>query len=111
MGEDYFIVNLKGDFADNQKTKALLGNCNPFQGLFAVCLRVPDFIPIREDRPSKKTQEVWMVHKVYAVLTYLPFFHVHIALLAALHRAVQPPWYKLQKEEEILSRNLQRNLT
>ena len=47
MGEDFFIFNLKGDFADNNKDKTFLGNSNPFQALFAVCLRVPDFIPIR----------------------------------------------------------------
>jgi hypothetical protein len=47
MGEEYFVFNLKGDLADSQKSKKDICNCNPFQGLFAICLRVPDFIPIK----------------------------------------------------------------
>ena len=51
-----------------------------------------------------------MVHKVYTILTYLPFFDIHISLLSKIHNKLQPPWYKLEREE-MLSRNLQRNLT
>lgn len=49
MGEEYFILNLKGDLVDNQTKEAgLIENGNPYKALFAVCLRVPDFIPIRD---------------------------------------------------------------
>ena len=51
-----------------------------------------------------------MVNKVYAILTYIPFFNIHLSLLSKIHNALQPGWYNLQKEE-ILARNLQRNLT
>ena len=49
MGEEYFILNLKGDLVENQTKEAtFIENCNPYKALFAVCLRVADFIPIRD---------------------------------------------------------------
>lgn len=51
-----------------------------------------------------------MVEKVYAILTYFPFFNIHLSILAHIHKILQPFWYKLGKEE-ILTKNLQRNLT
>jgi len=98
MGEDFFIFNLKGDFADGPKERSFLGNSNPFQALFAVCLKVTDFIPIKEEKSfQKKEQDVWMVDKVYTILTYFPFFHVHVSLLSKIHKILQVPWFKLQK--------------
>ena len=76
-----------------------------------MCLRVPDFIPIRDEKNyQKKEQEVWMVDKVYSILTYYPFFEVHLATLARIHQLLQPAWHHLEKEE-VLAKNLQRNLT
>jgi hypothetical protein len=43
------VLNLKGDFNEPPLSeKVFLGGCNPFRGLFAICLRIPDFIPIKE---------------------------------------------------------------
>jgi len=112
MGEEYFILNLKGDLGDNHSKEAkFIESCNPYKALFAVCMRVPDFIPIRDEKYYQSNeQQVWKVQKVYAILTYYPFFNIHLTTLSKIHHILQPQWHKLHREE-MLSKNLQRNLS
>jgi hypothetical protein len=44
-----FVFNLKGDFSEPPLSeRVFIGGCNPFRALFAVCIKVPDFIPIKD---------------------------------------------------------------
>lgn len=58
MSEDVFILNLKGDFNEPPHSdRIFLGNCNPFRALFAVCLKVPDFIPIKDEKHYQRSEQ------------------------------------------------------
>ena len=111
LSDGFSVFNLKGDFTVPPQTeRVMLGGCNPFRGLFAVCLKVPDFVPMREEsRHMRNETVVWMVEKVYVILTYYPFLQLHLSLLRSIAATLQPKWHLLHREE-VFSRNLTRNL-
>lgn len=39
-----------------------------------------------------------MVEKIYTILSYFPFFNIHLSILCKIHKILEPLWYKLQKE-------------
>ena len=49
------------------------------------------------------------MEKVYVVLTYYPFIHLHSAILSRTHSILQPPYHVLVSQD-FLARNLVRNL-
>lgn len=49
------------------------------------------------------------MEKVYVVLTYYPFMHLHSAILSRAHSMLQPPYHALVLQD-FLARNLVRNL-
>jgi hypothetical protein len=62
---------------------------NPNCFLFVVCLKLPDFIHVRDEKNyHKKESEVWVCEKIYAIATYYPFFSIHIQVLRRMHSIV-----------------------
>lgn len=68
LSEDYFVFTLKGDeslFTATQANPALrksfLYIANPNYFLFIVCLKLPDFIYVRDEKNyQRKENEVWV---------------------------------------------------
>lgn len=60
----------------------MLRSSNPMGLLYVICLKVRDFMVIRDEKHYLKRElEVWHVDKVYALVSYYPFLDLHVKLL------------------------------
>ena len=91
LSEDYFVFTLRGDEALlTAKKRAILASSNPNCFLFVVCLKLPEFTYVREERNYQgKESEVWKTEKVYAVATYYPFFPIVANVLCKVQAIVR----------------------
>lgn len=82
------MFTLKGDesLLKGAVKKSYLYTSNPNFFLFVVCLKLPDFVYVREEKNYlRKENEIWVGEKIYASVTYYPFFSIHTELVHRIH--------------------------
>ena len=54
--------------------------------MYILCLKLPDIVSFKGRRAGDG--DIWIVEKIYVLISYYPFFDSHIRLLVELCRAL-----------------------